>query len=77
MRKPRPQPKSVYTAYRGWLFATIPWSRTDRMRIYRPEGLAWTFDCQLGGGVGAAKKYIAERVRKGATNVPQLELLQA
>lgn len=76
MRKRRPPPKSIYTSYRGWLFSAVPWSAVERMRIYRPDGLGWTFQCQLGGGIGAAKKYIAERART-EVNVPQLELLHA
>lgn len=76
MRKPRPAAKSIYTSYRGWLFSAVPWSET-RVRIYRPDGLAWIFDCQVGGGIGAAKKYIVQRIRAGERNVPQLELLPA
>jgi hypothetical protein len=63
-----------YSSYRGWLYCVAAGSRTGRMKVYRPDGLGWSFDCMMGGGPAAVHTYIGQRIRAGETNFPQLEL---
>ena len=65
----------AYSSYRGWLYCVAAGSRTGRMKVYRPDGLGWTFDCMMGGGPAAVRTYIGQRIASGERNVPQLELL--
>lgn len=67
--------RPAYSSYCGWLYCVVPGSLAGRIKVYRPDGLGWSFDCHLGGGPNAVRTYINNRIKARETNVPQMELI--
>ncbi len=66
--------RPAYSIYRGWLYCVAAGSTTGCLKVYRPDGLGWTFDCRMGGPPSTVRTYINRRIAAGESNVPQLSL---